>query len=110
MINVGFLLYKKGDEPGTLDASWCHPLIAKGVCGTGKATGGPKEGFVGRYQIQYFDAAGNKIAERELDIQKEGEYYDLTWMDKGEILDRGIGMEVADGLAAGWRSVNDAPA
>ncbi|MES9973240.1 MAG: hypothetical protein ABW094_03200 [Candidatus Thiodiazotropha sp.] len=109
MINVGCVLYTKGEEPGSLNAKWCHPLFGKGVFGTGKATGGPVEGFVGRYQIQYFDAEGNHIAGFELDIKKDSEYYELAWIDNGTVLDRGIGMEVSEGLAAGWRRIKDTP-
>lgn len=109
MVNVGCVLYVKGEKPGTLDAKWCHPWFGDGVFGSGKATGGPAEGYEGRYQIQYFDANGNAIAGFELDIQKDGDYYQLAWIDNGEILDRGIGMEVSDGLAAGWRRVSDTP-
>ena len=109
MINVGCVLYKKGDEPGTLTAKWCHPYFGKGVFGTGIATGGPEEGYVGRYHIRYFDDKGNEIAGFELDIQKDGDYYEIAWIDNGEILDRGMGMVVAEGLAAGWRRVDDKP-
>ncbi len=109
MVNVGFVLYRKGKEPGTLDATWCHPYFGDGVFGTGKATGGPAEAFEGRYQIRYFDHNGNELAGFELDIRKHGEYFELAWIDNGEVMDRGIGMEVAEGLAAGWRRVDDKP-
>ena len=109
MINVGCVLYQRGEEPGSLDAKWCHPFYGKGVFGSRKAVGGPAEGYVGRYDIRYFDHEGNDIAGLELHIKKEGEYYELEWIDKGEILDRGIGMEVSDGLVAGWRRIDDAP-
>jgi len=62
---------------------------------------------VGRYQIRYFDVDGNEIAGFELEVKKEGEYYELEWIDNGEVLDRGIGMEVSEGLVAGWRRIND---
>ncbi len=109
MINVGCVLYKQREEPDSLTAKWCHPYFGEGVFGTGLATGGPTEGYVGRYHIRYFDADGNEIAGFELDIKKECEYYELEWFDNGEILDRGIGMEVSDGLVAGWRRIDDAP-
>ncbi len=109
MFNVGCVLYKKGDEPGTLNATWCHPYFGKGILGTGKATGGPNEGYVGRYHIRYFDDKGNEIAGFELDIQKNGDYYELAWIDNGEVLDRGIGMEFSEGLVAGWRRIDDKP-
>ena len=107
MSNIGCVLYQKGDDPGTLDAKWCHPYFGEGTVGTGHATGGPDEGYMGRYQIRYFDGAGNEFPLFDLDIRKNGGYYDLVWIGNGEILYVGIGMEVEDGLVAGWRSVND---
>ncbi|MCB1663829.1 MAG: hypothetical protein KDI20_14600 [Pseudomonadales bacterium] len=109
MFNIGFVLYTPGDEPGSLNAKWCHPFFSKGVYGTGKATGGPAQGYTGTYQIRYFDKGGAEVGGFELEIKKVGDYYELAWIDNGEIMDRGIGMEVAEGLAAGWRRVSDTP-
>ncbi len=106
MINIGFVLYTKGDETGTLNAKWCHSDSGNG---TGKATGGPAEGFVGRYRMSYFDDKGNVDADCEIDIQKNGDYFELTWINNGEITGKGMGMEVAEGLAVGWRNIDDNP-
>ena len=102
MPSVGFVLYKKSDEPGTLTAEWCHSDYGNG---TGIATGGPADGFEGRYTIRYFDDKGNMQAERGLEIQKEGNYYQLSWSNNGEISGSGVGMETAEGLAVGYRDV-----
>src|SRR5512138_2867998 len=104
MINIGCVVYRKGAEPGTLTAQWCHLLA--GV-GTGKAIGGPAEGFAGRYHIHYFDDKGNEVAARELEIDKMGDYYELSWIYQGAIRGKGIGMEVGDSLVAGWRDIDD---
>lgn len=104
MTNIGCVLYKKGEESGTLTAQWCH--LAAGT-GTGKATGGPAEGFAGRYHIHYFDDKGNEVAIRELEIHKTGDYYELSWIHDGIIRGKGVGIEVADGLVAGWRDIDD---
>ncbi|MCP4535909.1 MAG: hypothetical protein GY832_02085 [Chloroflexi bacterium] len=104
MIDVGCVLYKKGDELGTLDAQWVHSYLGNG---TGKATGGPAEGFAGRYRIRYYDDKGDVQADRELDIQKDGDRYKLTWIDNGRVTGRGIGIEVSEGLAAGYRDVEE---
>lgn len=104
MINIGCVLYRKGDEPGTLYAKWCHSIFGNG---TGKAVGGPSNGFMGRYHIHYFDDKGAEIADLELDIQKDGDFFKLAWISNGKITSRGIGMEVAEGLAAGWCGVDD---
>ncbi len=102
MINIGFVLYKKGDEPGTLNAKWCHSDYGNG---TGIATGGPAEGFEGRYHIRYLDDKGNAQAERKLDIQKKGDFYHLSWINNGNISARGIGMETVEGLSVGYRDI-----
>jgi len=110
MLNVGCVHYARGDEPGSLKARWCHPQFGEGVFGTGLATGGPSEGYVGRYRIKYFAADGSEIAQFDLDIRRDSEYYELAWIaDDGQILDRGVGMEVSDGLVAGWRRIVDTP-
>ena len=56
--NVGFVLYRRGDTPGTLDATWCHPWFGKDTLGSGRAVGGPSEGFAGDYDIEYFGPSG----------------------------------------------------
>ena len=109
MFNIGCVLYTPGNEPGTLNAKWCHPFFGDGVFGTGKATGGPAQGYAGNYHIRYFDQHAKEVGGFELQIEKVGDYYELAWIDNGEIMDRGVGMEVAEGLAAGWRRVADTP-
>jgi len=44
--NIGFALYAPGEAPGTLDARWSYENASSG---SGQATGGPREGFAGRY-------------------------------------------------------------
>ncbi|RPI74682.1 MAG: hypothetical protein EHM45_17780 [Desulfobacteraceae bacterium] len=102
MTDIGCVLYRKGAEPGTLTAQYCHSELGHG---TGQATGGPLTGFAGRYRIRYFDDQGTEIADRELDIQKDGGSYRLRWIHNGAIRALGIGMETSEGLAAGWCNV-----
>ena len=102
--NIGFVIYIKSDEPGTLDAKWCHSDYGHG---TGIASGGPVEGFEGRYHIRYFDDKGNVQADRELDIRKDGDQYQILWINNGGITARGIGMETAEGLGVGYRDVGE---
>jgi len=103
MNNIGSVFYSKGDEPGTLNAKWCHST--KGI-GTGFATGGPNEGYVGLYKITYFDNEGNLISERGLEIKKNGECYDVSWINNGIVTSKGIGIEVESGLVVGWFSID----
>jgi hypothetical protein len=51
-LNIGFVLYSKGNIPGTLNARWTYQNI---YSGKGLATGGPKAGFAGHYHVRYCD-------------------------------------------------------
>lgn len=96
------VLYKKGDKEGTLNAEYCHSVDGKG---NGIAHGNSKEGFEGEYQIQYFDDKGSLQAERDLEIQKKGDCFYLTWSKNGSITSTGIGFENAEGLLVGYHDV-----
>jgi len=54
-LNIGFVLYTKGNVPGTLNARWTYQNV---YSGKGLATGGPKQGFVGHYHVRYYDEQG----------------------------------------------------
>jgi hypothetical protein len=75
--------------------------------GPGLATGGPKEGFAGRYHVRYFHDSGEFSDEYDLIIEKIGDAYKVSWITKGNISAVGVGMEVEGGLAVGWRKVAD---
>lgn len=102
MNNIGYILYKKNKEPGTLNANWCHSEYG---IGTGIATGGSADGFEGLYQIQYFDEKGNLQAECELGIRKDGNCYRVLWLKNGELKAYGIGLENSEGLSVGYRDI-----
>ena len=104
MKNIGFALYRKGDEPGSLDAIWCH---SNSGSGSGKATGGPKRGFAGDYHIRYFDEVGGLDGDLKLTIRRRGTFYELSWVKDGKETCVGMGMEVKEGLSVGWRVVDD---
>ncbi|MCP4344336.1 MAG: hypothetical protein GY795_02285 [Desulfobacterales bacterium] len=104
MINIGFVLYKKNDKPGEMSAKWCHSDYGNG---TGIATGGPADRFEGHYHIRYFDDSGNVQADRELEIEKDGDNYKVSWFNNGKISAVGIGMVNSEGLAVGYRDVAD---
>jgi hypothetical protein len=103
MVNVGLVVYTKGKMPGVLNSRWCESAPC---WGTGLATGGPAEGFVGRYTARYFDESGAEKIIFELVIEKSGEIYALSWLIDGAIRLTGIGMEVNQGLAAGFRPID----
>jgi len=56
--------------------------------------------------IRYFDNTGNFQAERELNIQKSGNFYQVSWINNGVISGKGVGMETEDGLSVGYRDFN----
>jgi len=102
--NIGFALYAMGERPGTLDARWSYE---NAYGGSGQATGGPEQGFAGRYHIRYFHENGEFSDEYDLQIERNGELYDVTWLVDGEVSAIGVGMAVGDRLAVGWRRVAD---
>ena len=75
--------------------------------GPGIATGGPKEGFAGKYHVRYFYDSGEFSDEYDLLIEKTGDSYKVSWTSNGKVVAVGTGMEVKDGLAVGWRRVAD---
>ena len=103
-LNIGFALYTKGAVPGTLNARWNY---ANAYSGSGIATGGPKEGFAGHYHIRYFYENGEFSDEYDLVIEKTGDFYTVSWITDGKVSARGVGMEVENRLAVGWRRVAD---
>ena len=103
-LNIGFVLYTKSHAPGTLNARW---MYANNNSGPGIATGGPREGFVGRYHVRYFYDSGEFSDEYDLEIAKTGDTYTVSWFTNGQVSAVGVGMEVEGALAVGWRRVKD---
>jgi len=102
--NIGFALYAIGETSGTLDARWSYE---NAYSGSGLATGGPKQGFVGDFHIRYFLEDGEFSDEYDLQIRRTGDLYGVTWLVDGAISAVGVGMEVGVRLAVGWRRVTD---
>jgi hypothetical protein len=102
--NIGFVLYSKSAAPGTMNARWIYGDTYRGP---GIATGGPREGYVGRYHVRYFLESGEFSDEYDLLIEKTGDVYTVSWITGGKVAAVGVGMEVKDGLAVGWRRVAD---
>ena len=105
LLNIGFVLYTKGNTPGTLFARWNY---GNAYSGPGLATGGPKEdGYAGNYHVRYFLENGEFSDEYNLVIKKTGGFYDVSWLIDGKVAAKGVGMEVENGLAVGWRRISD---
>ncbi len=103
-LNIGFALYTKGKTSGTLNAIWNYANV---FSGKGMATGITKDGFAGNYHIKYYLENGEFSDEYDLIIEKAGNFYNLSWLTDGKVSARGVGMEVDNHLAAGWRRVTD---
>jgi hypothetical protein len=102
--NIGFVLYTKSYAPGTLNARW---MYGNAYSGAGIATGGPQEGFAGHFHVRYFYDSGEFSDEYDLVIEKTKGSYQASWITKGKVAAIGVGMEVENGLAIGWRRVAD---
>ena len=102
--NIGFVFYTKSYAPGTLNARW---MFTTEYGGPGLATGGPVEGFAGNYHVRYFYENGEFSDEYDLVIEKTGDAYKAKWLVNGQVQAIGVGMEVENGLAIGWRRVAD---
>jgi len=100
--NIGFVLYTKSPAPGTLNARW---MFTEAYRGPGIATGGPRDGFAGTYHVRYYLEDGTFSDEYELVLEQLGDVYRASWLVDGHLRAAGVGMEVADGLAIGWRRV-----
>jgi hypothetical protein len=103
-LNIGFVLYTRGDAPGTLKARWRYTTEHSG---TGVATGGPAEGFAGRYHVRYFDENGKFSDEYDLVIASDRDFYNGSWLTDGKVSASGVGMKADDGVAIGWRRLTD---
>ena len=75
--------------------------------GPGIATEGPTEGDAGAYHVRYFCESQEFPDEYDLIIEKSGDVYRVFWLVAGETLAIGVGMEIENGLAVGWRSVTN---
>ena len=102
--NIGFVLYTKSHSPGTLNARW---MFTDRYRGPGIATGGPVDGYAGKYHVRYFYDSGEFSDEYDLIIEKNADVYKVFWLVDGEVSAIGVGMEVENGLAVGWRRVTD---
>lgn len=100
--DIGFVLCTKSSAPGTLNARW---IFTDQYRGPGIATGGPREGFAGRYHVRCFLEDGAFSDEVDLRIERSGDVDEATWLADGQVQAVDVGMEVDDGLAIGWRRV-----
>ena len=105
MIDIGVVYYRMGATSNTIEATWYTSRLEKRETGRGLANGDTSNGFPGEYFVAYFHPDGSKAGTFDLRIEKAGAVYDLSWSQQGKLTHVGVGIEVADGLAAGWRKV-----
>ncbi len=105
MIDIGIVYYKMRQDDGEIDAVWYTTRHQGTKPGTGLAIGDTSSGFPGEYEITYFYPDGHVSAVLDLTIEKNGDIYNLTYSKDGEALLIGVGVETQDGLAAGYRMV-----
>jgi hypothetical protein len=55
--------------------------------------------------VRYFYDSGEFSDEYDLVIEKSGDAYKVSWITHGKEAAVGVGMEVENGLAVGWRRV-----
>lgn len=97
---IGLAEYRlSAGQPGVLTARY----LAAGSrsLGSGRAVGDTTAGFAGHYRVQYFEGAGTFAGDLDLQIQRAGEGYQLTWRHRpenvrlpvavGEVVYEGIG-------------------
>ncbi|MBT4888962.1 MAG: hypothetical protein HON65_05365 [Rhodospirillales bacterium] len=99
---VGVVVYRYGEEPGTLDADWALSTQGHGIIRHGKATGGPAGEYAGTYFIQYYDEMGGPDGSFELEITQVESVYQLTWYENAQPVIKGVGMLCENALVVGW--------
>jgi hypothetical protein len=102
MIDIGIVHYRIKNE-NEINAIWYSSRLDKKATGKGIAKGDTSNGFPGEYKITYFDPDGNYAGTFDLKITKSGPVHELYWSSDGEVLFVGVGIEISDGLSAGWR-------
>ncbi|MEM7116687.1 MAG: hypothetical protein AAF614_29905 [Chloroflexota bacterium] len=105
MLDIGIVHYQMRAGGGVIDARWHSTRLGTKEVGTGVAQGDTSNGFAGDYVITYFDPDGTTSGTFDLKIEKNGAVYDLSYSQHGQALLLGVGMETADGLAAGYRKI-----
>jgi hypothetical protein len=107
MLDIGVVHYVIRPEGGAIDAIWCSTRFDSDKQGTGVAVGDTSNGFPGKYKITYYYPDGKFSAELELGIVKSGDVYQLTYSKDGKVLVVGIGLETPNGLAGGYRKLDE---
>jgi hypothetical protein len=103
MIDIGVVYYRIKPGENVISATWYTSRQNKKQLGTGVAKGDTSNGFPGNYVITYFTADGCETGTYDLEIEKTGDIYDLSYRKDGELIFVGVGIETSDGMAAGWR-------
>ncbi len=105
MIDIGIVYYRMSPTGDGFEATWYSSRLDEKATGTGIARGNTSNGFAGTFLITYFNPDGQETGTFDLKIEKNGPIYDLSYIQNGEVLLVGVGIETSDGLAAGYRKL-----
>lgn len=113
---IGLAEYRiSADEPGVLTARYLTAGSRSVGSGRSRADASASasagyDGFTGQHRVQYFDGAGTLTGDLDLQIQRAGEGYRLTWRHRrenvrlpvaiGEVVYEGIGFLTSDNAMA----------
>ena len=102
-MDIGVVHYVMRPEGGVIDAVYYTTRLDESRPGTGVARGNTSNGFPGTYDITYYYPNGDKAIDLELVIEKEGGIYKFSYLQDGQLLLIGVGVETPTGLAGGYR-------
>ncbi len=103
MLDIGVGYYSINTTDNVIDAIWYTSRMEKKEAGTGIAKGDTSNGFPGNYIVTYFDPDGSESGTFDLQINKSGPVYDLSYSKNDELVFIGVGIETPDGMAIGYR-------
>jgi hypothetical protein len=103
MMDIGVGYYRISPGGNAINAIWYSTRMDKKEIGTGLAKGDASHGFPGRYTVTYLRSDGSEAGTFDLEIEKNGSIYDLSYKRDGELLFVGVGIDTAGGMAIGYR-------
>ena len=103
MNDIGIVEYTKDLDQKCIHAYWFYQKDGRTSTGTGKTVGELGDTYEGDYIVTYYNQNGIELTSYNLKIIKNQEFYELQWLDNGDIKFTGIGMEKNNKLYAGWK-------
>ncbi len=107
-MDIGVVHYAIRPEGGVIDALYYTTRLDENRPGIGIAKGDTSNGFPGTYDITYYYPNGDKAIDLQLVIEKTDEIYSFSYLQDGQLLLTGVGIETPSGLSGGYRRVEGA--